>query len=76
MNEPPDSLVIEILRRIQGDLRELRLDVQDIKHHLSGIEVHLGELASGQAGQSVRLDRHDERLGRIERRLELTEPSP
>jgi hypothetical protein len=37
------------------------------------MERNLSDQYAGYAGQSVRIDRLEERLGRIERRLELTD---
>ncbi len=71
MSTETENLVVEILRRIQSDLASVKLDMVDIKHRMSSIELHIGELSSSFAGQSLRIDRLDERLARIERRLEL-----
>ena len=46
-----ESLVIEILRRIQGDMAELKLSQQDIRHQLTLIESRLaGMLRPGPQG--------------------------
>lgn len=76
MTEQTENIVIEILKRMQIDMREMRSDLLDLKHRVSAIELHVGELATTYAGQSIRLDRFDERLARIERRLELIGAPP
>lgn len=73
MTEQTENIVLEILKRMQVDMREMRSDMLDLKHRISAIELHIGELATSYAGQSIRLDRFDERLARIERRLDLIE---
>jgi len=80
MTESGENLVLEILRRIQGDMAELKSGQQDIRHRLTliesrlaGLERNLADQYAGYAGQSVRIDRLEERLGRIERRLELAD---
>ena len=76
MTETGENLVLEILRRIQGDMAELESGQQDICHRLTligsrlaGFERILADQYAGYDGQTVRIDR----LGRIERRLELAE---
>lgn len=64
MTEAGDKLVLEILRRIQGEMAELKSGQQDIRHRLAliesrlaGFERTLADQYSGYAGQSVRIDR-------------------
>ena len=80
MTNETENLVVEILRRLQGDMAELKSGQQDMRHRLSlietrlaGMERNLADQYAGYAGQSVRIDRLDERLGRLERRLEITD---
>jgi hypothetical protein len=79
-DEAGDNLVLEILHRIQGDMADLKSGQQDIRHRLTliesrlaGFERNLADQYSGYAGQSLRIERLEEPLGRIERRLELTD---
>ncbi len=72
MTEETESLVLEILRKIQADIAALRFDMVDLKHRVTMIERNTADIASSFAGQSARIDRLDERLDRIERQLELT----
>ena len=63
----------ELLKKMHGDVQELRLDMLDIKVQLSATEEHLGTMMVSSAGINTRLDRIEERLGRVERRLDLTD---
>jgi hypothetical protein len=80
LTDETENLVIEILRRLPGDMAELKSGQQDVRHRLSlietrlaGMERNLADQFSGYAGQSVRIDLLEERLGRIERRLDITD---
>ncbi len=66
MADEPDSLVLNILRRIDGKMDRVIDDVHDLK-------VRMSSVAEGLAGVNRRLDRMDLRVDRIERRLELTD---
>jgi hypothetical protein len=70
-----DNLVLEDLRYIRGGLDALRQDMRDVKHRLTTLEVQVTNLASPEsshyAGLAIRMDRADDRLDRIERRLDL-----
>lgn len=70
-----DNLVLEHLRHIRGGLDALREDVRDVKHRLTTLEIQVTNLAatksSHYAGLAIRMDRTDDRLDRIERRLEI-----
>lgn len=81
MTEQTENLVLEILRRIQGDQAAMRDDIRDIKtrltlmdENLAGVHRDMGNLYTLYAAQSGRIDRIEDRLERIERRLELREP--
>jgi hypothetical protein len=47
------------------------LDMSDIKSRVSSLEETQGQLLVMMGGLGKRMDRFDERLGRIERRLDL-----
>ncbi len=64
MADEPDSLVLNMLRRIDGKMDRVIDDVHDLKVRMSSVE-------EGLAGVNRRLDRMDLRVDRIERRLEL-----
>ena len=73
MTDETENLVLKILRHMQGDMTELKAGQQDITHRLSlvesrlaGMERNLADQYAGYAGHSVRMDRLEERLNRIE----------
>ena len=61
-------MTFELLKRMPSQLDRIEGDVQNLKVRMSGVEVAIGQLNS-------RMDRFDERLVRIEKRLDLTEAS-
>lgn len=71
MPDEPDNLVLRMLRRMEEKLDRIRDDLTDLKPRVTALEGNLAIVISGQASTSVRLDRLDDRLGRIERRLDL-----
>jgi uncharacterized coiled-coil protein SlyX len=77
MADEPDSLVLRYLRRIDQRLERVEQDVGDLKLRMTNLEQRVAsgfsQLELTLATQSRRLDRVDERLGRIERRLDLVD---
>ena len=67
------DLTYELLKKVRAEQQEKRFDLLDLKMRVSATEDHLSGIVISNAGINARLDRVDERLGRIERRLELTE---
>jgi len=61
-----ENLVLEHLRAIRTNVDRLVDDMQEVKQRL-------GFLENQYASLSTRLDRMDERVHRIEKRLELVE---
>jgi hypothetical protein len=69
MTENTENLVLEILRRMQGDMADLKAGQRDIQHRLilvetrlAGVERNLADHYAAYAGQSARIDRLEERL--------------
>lgn len=62
----PDNLAPEYLRAISGTVERLADDMQEVKGRI-------GILEQQYASISTRLDRFDERVNRIEKRLDLVE---
>jgi septal ring factor EnvC (AmiA/AmiB activator) len=69
-----------MLRRIRASQERTEQDIADLKTRMSTVEEHIGQLtiAIGHvhtqiAGLNKRMYRFDERLARIERRLDLAE---
>ena len=73
MTEATENLVLEHLKRIQSKLNEMALDILDIKLRQTATEQHLGQLSIQVGAINGRLDRLEERVARIERRLELAD---
>ncbi len=78
MNDAPVDLVLEHLNRFQGaqDRIERKLDeligrVGNLESSVATVIQHLAHLAAADAQQQLSADRANERLDRIERRLEL-----
>jgi chromosome segregation ATPase len=75
MTESVDNLILEHLKAIRAQLDRIESDIDDLKNRDHTDEAYLSALHSDSARQSARLDQHDSRLRRIEKRLELTEDS-
>ncbi len=80
MTDNTENIVLEILRRIQEDMAELKAGQRDIQHRLTlvetrlaGVERNLADHYAAYAGQSARIDRMENRLESLERRLDLQE---
>ena len=72
MTVETENLMLEILKIIQTDISSLKFDMVDLKQRVSMIERNTADIATSYAGQSLRIDRLEEPLDRIERRLELS----
>jgi predicted nucleic acid-binding Zn-ribbon protein len=70
MTEQTENLVLELLRAMRLDLAQMKDDIRDIKLRLTALESHVANLLSNVLRQNARIDVLDERMGRIERRLE------
>jgi hypothetical protein len=68
MAEVSSELIVEILRRIQSDLGDVKIDVREMRSRMGLMERQVADL-------SVRMDRRDEMMERVMRRLELGETS-
>ena len=69
---------LELLRPLNAKIDALGFDMQDVKARLAGVEeaqssvsVRMAAVEVSTTGLIKRFDRVDERLGRIERRLDL-----
>jgi len=71
MTDNVESLILEHLRHIRSKMDAVSLDLSDIKSRVSSLEETQGQLLVMMGGLGKRMDRFDERLGRIERRLDL-----
>ncbi len=73
MTDEVTNIVLEHLKRIQGKLADIEIDLGDVKVRMSLIEQHQGQMLVLLGGLNQRMDRFDERLPRIERRLDLVD---
>jgi archaellum component FlaC len=75
MSENPvtNELMYELLKRMNHRLGRIEEDVSDLKLRLGSVEDHMSSLVVSAVGINHRLDRHDERLERIDNRLGLVE---
>lgn len=71
MGDEPENLTLTYLRRMDAKLDVLREDMAEVKHRLGSLETHMANVHADFAGQSVRIDRLESRLERIERRLDI-----
>jgi hypothetical protein len=65
--------VAERLRRILASQSRTAADLGALSHKVSALDQCLGQVWSQLAGLRTRVDRFDERLSRVERRLDLVE---
>lgn len=71
MAEPSLELPMQMVQKVLDSQRESREDIREIKTRLGRLESDVASLHVFLAEQSIRLDRFDSRLERVERRLEL-----
>ncbi len=64
MAEATNELIVQVLQRIQGDLADLKIDTCEIRQRIGSLEVQM-------FGMPMRMDRRDEPMERIMRRLDL-----
>ncbi len=68
-----NELIYELMKQMRHELSELRQDVSEVKKELNVIRGHMVAIQSDLHNIYGILGRHDDRLDRIERRLELRE---
>jgi len=80
MSEAPENLVLEHLRAIRSDMQRLHDDNRDIKNRLNEVYSAVVSIRRDQVNDAetvhrmqVTLDRFNDRIERIERRLDLRE---
>jgi tetrahydromethanopterin S-methyltransferase subunit G len=79
MADKIENLMLEHLKRFQATLDRVENKMTELTGRVANLEggqaaiiSHLGHLASADAAQQLSTDHVNERLDRIERRLELT----
>jgi len=73
MTEETENLVLELLRRIRASQDKTELDISELRSRASANEKVQGQALVLLGTINERMDRFDERLSRIERRLELVD---
>ena len=73
MADEIDNIVLEHLRRIRASQDRTELDISELKSAVSALEEVSGQILNLIGTMNRRMDRFDERLARIERRLDLVE---
>lgn len=73
MAEVTNELIFEVLKNLQVELRSLKDGQGEIKQELISIRGHILSVQHDIHNIYGILGRHDDRLDRIERRLELRE---
>jgi hypothetical protein len=77
MSDAPDKLMLVYLRRLDTKMDQVIETLRDHGKHLTSLERGVANNAAtamgNHANQSRRADHFDERLARIERRLDLAE---
>jgi hypothetical protein len=71
MTNNVESLILEHLEHIRGKVDVISLEVQDLKSRASATVEMLCQILVLIGGIGKRMDRFDERLSRIEERLDL-----
>jgi hypothetical protein len=73
MADEPNNIVLEHLRHIRRAVDRIELDLTDVKSRVSSLELVQGQILALMGTMNQRMDRFDERLGRVERRLDLVD---
>ncbi|MFV0382614.1 hypothetical protein [Paracoccus sp. (in: a-proteobacteria)] len=68
-----NELILEHLKAIQAKLSEMSGDLHDLKTDLRGVKGHMASFMQSEVAQDGAIAALQERLDRIERRLELRE---
>jgi hypothetical protein len=78
MSEKIDNLILEHLKLFQGSLNRLEKEVSEVKSRLTNLEIGQGEILSMVGHQNslvaqkqVKIDEIENRILKIEKRLEL-----
>ena len=73
MAEISSELIYEVLKSLRRDVGEMKSSVGDVKIELNALRGHMISLQQDVHNIYGMLVRHDGRLERIERRLELSD---
>jgi len=73
MSETTESIMLEILKNLQSGQNIIKEDVHDIKTRITSLERSVAGLFTDQMEQHARFDKMNDRISRIEKRLEINE---
>jgi hypothetical protein len=73
MAEVTSELIYEVLKKMQSDVAALKEGQRETNSALNAIRIHMVAMQQDIQNVYVALTRHDTRLDRIERRLEIAE---
>lgn len=73
MAEITNELMYELMKRMSADISSLKVGLTEVKQELVSIRGHMHFMQNDTNNIYGILGRHDERLDRIEHRLELRE---
>ena len=71
MNEKVENLILERLRPMRADLSYVREGIDVLKAEATATRQHVAGLIGHQTATEIRVARMEDRLERVERRLEL-----
>lgn len=78
--EEPENLILRYLRRLDGKIDTLAEGMSEVKERLTALELgqaatirEISRLAETDARLQASVDRLNDRVGRIERRLDISE---
>jgi len=71
MTKLNENLILEILKKIQNEQINMRDSLSGLNSRMGNVEAELANLHGMLAEQSIHMDKCCERVGRIERRLEI-----
>ena len=66
-----EHLILEHLKAIRASQNTMALDVADLKARVQAVASHAAAIVASMAAHNLKLDHLEERIGRVERRLEL-----
>ena len=75
MTADVETLMLEILKRLQADMADVRQELAGIRLDISAMGQQLAGLTAAVYSGKSELDSLKRRVERIERRLELTDPA-
>ena len=73
MVEVTNELIFEVLKAVQADASATKSDIRDMKARLASIESFIATLHTDSTRQTIRVEELQERIERIETRLDLND---